>query len=64
MQVIVVDEISDAKEVDAIIDIAQRGVAVIAAAHGTTLQHFLENPVLNSLIGGKQKMEVGDSAAK
>lgn len=59
-----VDAVSNAKEVDTIKDIAQRGVAVIAAACGTTLQHLLENPVLNSLIGGKQKMEVGDSVAK
>ena len=64
LQVIVVDEISNAKEFVALKDIARRGVAVVATAHGSTLQHLLENPVLNSLIGGKQKTVLGDIAAK
>ena len=59
-----VDEISNAKEVVALKDIARRGVVLVAAAHGTTLQLLLENPVLNSLIGGKQKTVLGDIAAK
>ena len=63
MQVLVVDEIGNAKEVAAIKDIAQRGVVMVATIHGTTLQSLLENPVLNPLVGGKQRMVIGDMAA-
>ena len=59
-----VDEIGNAREVAAVKDIAQRGVAVVATAHGTNLQRLLENPVLNTLVGGKQKMVIGDFAAR
>ena len=64
IQVIVVDEVGNAKEVAALKDIAERGVAVVATAHGTTLQRLLENPILNSLVGGKQKMVIGDLMAR
>ena len=63
-QVIVVDEIGNAKEVAAIKDIAQIGVVMVATVHGTTLQHLLDNPVLNPLVGGKQRMVIGDFAAQ
>ena len=59
-----VDEVGNAKEVSALKDIAERGVTVVATAHGTTLQRLLENPMLNSLVGGKQKMVIGDFAAR
>lgn len=59
-----VDEIGNAKEVAALKDIAERGIAVVATAHGTTLQRLLENTMLNSLVGGKQKMIIGDYAAR
>lgn len=62
-QVLVVDEIGIAKEVAAIKDMAQRGVAMVATVHGNTLQHLLENPVLSPLVGGKQRMVIGDMAA-
>ena len=61
---VVVDEIGSPREVAAIKDIAQRGVRVLATAHGTTLQPLLESPMLNSLVGGKQKMIIGDLAAR
>ena len=64
MQVIVVDEIGSAKEVAAVKDIAQRGVKMVATVHGTTLQRLLENSVLNPLLGGKQRMVIGDMAAQ
>ena len=64
IQVVVIDEIGNAKEVAAVKDIAQRGVKMVATVHGTTLQHMLENPVLNPLVGGKQKMVIGDLAAR
>ena len=63
LQVIVVDEIGNAKEVAAIKDIASRGVTMVATVHGTSLQHLLENPVLSPLVGGKQRMVIGDFAA-
>ena len=63
-QVIVVDEIVDKKEVAALRDICERGVAVVATAHGTTLQQLLDNPILNSLVGSKQKMVIGDFMAE
>ena len=58
-----VDEIGNAKEVAAIKDIASRGVTMVATAHGTSLQRLLENPVLSPLVGGKQRMVIGDFAA-
>ena len=63
IQVIVVDEIGNAKEVAAIKDIASRGVAMVATVHGTSLERLLENPVLSPLVGGKQRMVIGDLAA-
>jgi len=62
--VVVVDEIGNFKEVAAVKDIAARGVKMVATVHGTTLQMLLDNPVLNALVGGKQKMVIGDMAAK
>ena len=58
-----VDEIGNAKEVAAIKDIASRGVTMVATVHGITLRHLLENSVLSPLVGGKQRMVIGDFAA-
>ena len=63
MQVIVVDEVYNSKEVAAMADIARRGVSLVATAHGTSLQSLLENPILNGLVGGKHKVTVGDAQA-
>lgn len=57
------DEIGTAQEVAAIKDIGQRGVAIVATVHGTTLQQLLADPVLNPLVGGKQRVIIGDFAA-
>ena len=51
-QVIVVDEIGSLAEAKAVASIAQRGVAVVATAHGMTLQNIMHNPELNILVGG------------
>ena len=59
-----IDKTGSAREVTGLKDIAERGVTVVATAHSTTLQRLLENPMLNSLVGGKQKMVVGDFAAR
>lgn len=53
-QVIVVDEVGNAKEVAALRDIAERGVAVVATAHGTTLQQLLDNPTSQRLGWGQE----------
>ena len=55
IQVVVIDEIGNAKEVAAVKDIAQRGVKMVATVHGTTLQHMLENPALNPLWAASRK---------
>ena len=55
------DKIGTPQKVAAIRDIGQRGVAIVATVHGTTL---LANPGLNPLVGGKQRAIIGDTAAE
>lgn len=61
---IVIDEISDPKEVAAARTIAQRGVALIGTAHGTSLETLLKNPELNPLVGGINTVILSDKEAK
>ena len=63
-QVLIIDEISDPNEVRAVKSIAQRGVAMVATAHGVDLGSLLKNPDLNPLLGGLEKVTLGDQAAK
>eukprot|EP00898_Chlorokybus_atmophyticus_P008836 jgi/Chlat1/8954/Chrsp94S08259 len=63
-EVVIVDEISDAKEVKATQTIAQRGVAMVATAHGLSLTSLLKNPELRPLVGGVQAVTLGDALAK
>ena len=44
--------------------ISQRGVSMVATAHGTNLESVLHNPVLNKLIGGIQSVTIGDYLAE
>lgn len=44
--------------------IAQRGVVLIATAHGNTLGDLMRNPTLRDLVGGVGAVTLGDSAAK
>eukprot|EP00898_Chlorokybus_atmophyticus_P009155 jgi/Chlat1/9240/Chrsp99S09292 len=53
-QVILVDEISNNMEVQAVQTIAPRGIAMVATAHGLSLSGLLKNPVLRPLVGGVQ----------
>ncbi|KAL6062201.1 PFAM ATPase associated with various cellular activities (AAA), variant 2 [Balamuthia mandrillaris] len=62
-QVIVVDEIGTAPEVNSARTIAQRGVSVVATAHGIDLGSLLKNPTLVSLVGGVHPVILGDKAA-
>lgn len=63
-QVIVIDEIGGTDEVKAVKTIAQRGVVLVATAHGVSLTNLIQNPDLNGLVGGVCQVTVGDAAAK
>jgi stage III sporulation protein SpoIIIAA len=47
----------------AVRSIAERGVSMIATAHGTDLNSLLTNPVLRPLLGGVQAVVVSDGTA-
>ncbi|MBR2386199.1 hypothetical protein IKA92_02745 [bacterium] len=63
-EVIVVDEIGNELEAQAARTIAERGVMLIATAHGNTLENLIKNPVMNDLVGGVQSVTLGDDEAK
>ncbi len=62
--VIVVDEMSTELEAAAARTIAERGVQLIATAHGNTLENLLVNPTLSDLVGGVQTVTLGDEEAR
>ena len=63
-EVIIVDEIGTEAETDAARTIAERGVQLIATAHGHSLQNLINNPTLSDLIGGVHAVILGDEEAK
>ncbi len=63
-QVIIVDEIGTAAEAAAARTIAERGVQLIATAHGNTLENLVMNPTLSDLVGGVQTVTLGDDEAR
>lgn len=63
-EVIVVDEIGTTQEAMAARTIAERGVQLIATAHGTTLENLVRNPSLSDLIGGVQTVTLTDEEAR
>lgn len=63
-EVIVVDEIGTEAEAQAARTIAERGVMLIATAHGNTLDNLIKNPTLSDLVGGIQSVTLGDDEAK
>jgi nucleoside-triphosphatase THEP1 len=63
-EVIVVDEIGSEEEAMAARTIAERGVLLVATAHGSTLESLIKNPVLSDLIGGIETVTLGDDEAK
>ena len=63
-EVIVVDEIGTELEAAAARTISQRGVQMIATAHGHTLENLLKNPTLNDLVGGVVSVTLGDDEAR
>ncbi|MBI2957215.1 MAG: AAA family ATPase [Chloroflexi bacterium] len=63
-QVIVIDEIGTELEAVAARTIAERGVQLVATAHGNILNNLIMNPTLSDLIGGIQTVTLGDEEAK
>lgn len=53
-QVIIIDEISTKLEAMAASTIAQRGIQLVATAHGVTIENLIMNPLLEMLVGGIQ----------
>ncbi len=63
-EVIVVDEIGTELEAQAARTIAERGVMLIATAHGNTLENIIKNPSMSDLVGGVSSVTLGDEEAK
>jgi hypothetical protein len=63
-EVIVIDEIGTEAEALAARTIAERGVQLIATAHGNTLDNLLRNPTLADLVGGIQAVTLSDEEAR
>lgn len=63
-EVIVVDEIGTEQEAHAARTIAERGVMLIATAHGNILENLIKNPTLSDLVGGVSSVTLGDDEAR
>lgn len=63
-EVVVIDEIGTEREALAARTIAERGVQLIATAHGVTLANLIANPTLSDLVGGIQTVTLGDDEAR
>ena len=63
-EVIVIDEIGTQAEALAARTIAERGVQLIATAHGNTLENLLQNPTLSDLVGGIHAVTLSDEEAR
>ena len=63
-EVILIDEIGTLEEALAARTIAERGVQLIATAHGITLDNLIINPTLSDLLGGIQAVTLSDDEAR
>ncbi len=63
-EVVVIDEIGNEAEAAAARTIAERGVQLIATAHGNALENLMANPTLADLVGGIQAVTLGDDEAR
>ena len=63
-QVIIIDEIGTELEATAARTIGERGVQLVATAHGNNLDNLVLNPTLSDLIGGIQSVTLGDDEAR
>lgn len=63
-EAIFIDEVGSEAEALAARTIAQRGVQLIATAHGNELENVMKNPSLSDLVGGITSVTLGDDEAK
>lgn len=63
-EAIVIDEIGTSEEAAAARTIAERGVQLIATAHGNTLENLILNPTLSDLVGGMHTVTLSDEEAR
>ncbi len=63
-EVIIIDEIGTELDASASRTIAERGVQLVATAHGNTLENLIMNPTLSDLVGGVQTVTLGDIEAR
>ncbi|KAL0032365.1 hypothetical protein WJX79_007203 [Trebouxia sp. C0005] len=63
-EIIMVDEIGTEAEALACRTIAERGVQLVATAHGQLLENLIKNPTLSDLVGGIQSVTLGDEEAR
>ncbi|MEN9246501.1 MAG: R3H domain-containing nucleic acid-binding protein [Thermostichales cyanobacterium SRBZ-1_bins_19] len=63
-EVVVIDEIGTELEALAARTIAERGVQLVATAHGNQMENLIKNPTLCDLIGGIQSVTLGDEEAR
>ena len=58
-EVVIVDEVGTEAEALACRSIAERGVQLVATAHGRILENIIKNPTLCDLVGGIQSVTLG-----
>ena len=63
-EVVVIDEIGTQAETLAARTIAERGVQLIATAHGNALDNLIQNPTLADLVGGIHAVTLSDEEAR
>lgn len=63
-EVVVIDEIGIPEETYAARTIAERGVRLVATAHGNTLGNLIQNPTLSELVGGIESVTLSDEEAR
>lgn len=63
-EVIIIDEMGTELEAAAARTIAERGVQLVATAHGNTLDNLMMNPTLCDLVGGIQTVTLSDEEAR
>lgn len=63
-EIIIIDEIGTEEEAKAAQTIAERGVILIATAHGRDLESVVKNPSLNRLVGEPETVTLSDEEAK
>ena len=62
--VIIIDEIGTVEESLAARTISQRGVQLIATAHGNVLENIIKNPSLNDVVGSISSVTLGDEESR